>query len=82
MDNVCNRRLFSFPAKVEVAEEQEYLCCPCNLVPRVSHLPWGHVCSSLLQYWPGGIPIVQTIWKYVIRSASDIRTFFEELSTP
>ena len=27
MDNVCNRRLFSFPAKVEMAEEQEYLCC-------------------------------------------------------
>ena len=25
MDNVCNRRLFSFPAKVEMAEEQEYL---------------------------------------------------------
>ena len=23
--NVCNRRLFSFPAKVEMAEEQEYL---------------------------------------------------------
>ena len=23
--DVCNRRLFSFPAKVEVAEEQEYL---------------------------------------------------------
>ena len=23
MDNVCNRRLFSFPAKVEMAEEQE-----------------------------------------------------------
>ena len=27
MDNVCNRRLFSFPAKVEMAEEQEYLWC-------------------------------------------------------
>ena len=25
MDNVCNRRLFSFPTKVEMAEEQEYL---------------------------------------------------------
>ena len=25
MDNVCNRRLFSFAAKVEMAEEQEYL---------------------------------------------------------
>ena len=25
MDNVCNHRLFSFPAKVEMAEEQEYL---------------------------------------------------------
>ena len=25
MDNVCNRRLFSFPSKVEMAEEQEYL---------------------------------------------------------
>ena len=25
MDNVCNRRLFSFPAEVEMAEEQEYL---------------------------------------------------------
>ena len=25
MDYVCNRRLFSFPAKVEMAEEQEYL---------------------------------------------------------
>ena len=24
MDNVCNCRLFSFPAKVEMAEEQEY----------------------------------------------------------
>ena len=26
MDNVCNRRLFSIPSKVEMAEEQEYLC--------------------------------------------------------
>ena len=25
MDNVCNRRLSSFPCKVEMAEEQEYL---------------------------------------------------------
>ena len=25
MDNVCNRRLFSIPSKVEMAEEQEYL---------------------------------------------------------
>ena len=25
MDNVCNRRLFSFPTEVEMAEEQEYL---------------------------------------------------------
>ena len=25
MDNVCNCRLFSFPAKVEMAQEQEYL---------------------------------------------------------
>ena len=25
MDNVCNHSLFSFPAKVEMAEEQEYL---------------------------------------------------------
>ena len=25
MDNVCNRCLFSFPSKVEMAEEQEYL---------------------------------------------------------
>ena len=25
MDNVCNRRLFSFPTEVEIAEEQEYL---------------------------------------------------------
>ena len=25
MDNVCNRRLFSIPCKVEMAEEQEYL---------------------------------------------------------
>ena len=25
MDNVCNRRLFPFPSKVEMAEEQEYL---------------------------------------------------------
>ena len=25
MDNVCNRRLFYFPSKVEMAEEQEYL---------------------------------------------------------
>ena len=25
MDNVCNRRLFSFPAKVEMAEEQEHI---------------------------------------------------------
>ena len=24
MDNVCNRRLFSFPCKVEMAKEQEY----------------------------------------------------------
>ena len=27
MDNVCNHRLFSIPSKVEMAEEQEYLCC-------------------------------------------------------
>ena len=27
VDNVCNRRLFSFPSKVEMAEEQEYLKC-------------------------------------------------------
>ena len=25
MDNVCNRRLFSFPSKVEMAEERKYL---------------------------------------------------------
>ena len=25
MENVCNRRLFSIPSKVEMAEEQEYL---------------------------------------------------------
>ena len=25
MDNVCNRRLFSFPSEFEMAEEQEYL---------------------------------------------------------
>ena len=25
MDNVCNRRLFSIPSKVEMAEEQRYL---------------------------------------------------------
>ena len=25
--DVCNRRLFSFPSKVEMAEEQEYFCC-------------------------------------------------------
>ena len=25
MDNVCNRRLFFIPSKVEMAEEQEYL---------------------------------------------------------
>ena len=25
MDNACNRRLFSIPSKVEMAEEQEYL---------------------------------------------------------
>ena len=25
MDNVCNRRLFSIPSKVEMAEEHEYL---------------------------------------------------------
>ena len=25
MDNVCNRRLFSFPSNVEMVEEQEYL---------------------------------------------------------
>ena len=25
MDNVCNRRLFSVPSKVEMAEEHEYL---------------------------------------------------------
>ena len=24
MENVCNRRLFSIPSKVEMAEEQEY----------------------------------------------------------
>ena len=24
MDNVCNRRLFTFPSKVEMAIEQEY----------------------------------------------------------
>ena len=30
MDNVCNRRLFSFPAKVEMAEEQEYLWSSSN----------------------------------------------------
>ena len=26
MDNVCNSRLFSIPSKVEMAEQQEYLC--------------------------------------------------------
>ena len=25
MDNFCNRRLFSIPSKVEMAEDQEYL---------------------------------------------------------
>ena len=25
MDNVCNRRLFSIPSKVEMAKEQEYI---------------------------------------------------------
>ena len=28
MDNVFNRRLFSIPSKVEMAEEQEYLLKP------------------------------------------------------
>ena len=26
MDNVCKRRLFSIPSKVEMAEEQDYFC--------------------------------------------------------
>ena len=30
MDNVCNRRLFSIPSKVEMAEEQGYLETSCN----------------------------------------------------
>ena len=28
--DVCNRRLFSIPSKVEMAEEQEYLYTSCN----------------------------------------------------
>ena len=37
---------------------------------------------SLLHYYPGGILIVQTFWKYAIRPGSDFRPFSEELSTP
>ena len=32
MDNVCNRRLFSIPSKVEMAEEQEYLGLSSTLI--------------------------------------------------
>ena len=45
MDNVCNRRLFTFPCKVEMAEEQEYLvilsCVVTDVIigpPRHDHL--------------------------------------------
>ena len=39
MDNVCNRRLFSFPAKVEMAEEQEYFCCIILFLFEVNGVP-------------------------------------------
>ena len=51
MDNVCHRRLFSIPSKVEMAEEQEYLWhlyCPVSLIAAISH---SSSASVMLECW-------------------------------
>ena len=52
MDNVCNCRLFSFPSKVEMAEEQEYL--------ENMYFVFLRVIQSLVKVWENS----KELWKH------------------